>query len=180
MVVYGHLSHSYGIWNHQSIAVGNCWHACSLKRMVMSSTEFSYAAAASEKCFKGGQHEKCIPTVYTHTHIYIYMYVYNTCTLYITISIYIHTLFIFLPPLSLYIYDAVVYTQQPNTVKGIGQRQMWHGLNAAILATESHIHLLAITLGQAIAQPRSGSGRESWNALKTAVLRWCLGTQRCT
>ena len=179
MVVYGHLSHSYGIWNHQSIAVGNCWHACSLKRMVMSSTEFSYAAAASEKCFKGGQHEKCIPTVYTHTHIYICMCI--THVHYTSLYLYIYTLCSFFTlSLSIYIYDAVVYTQQPNTVKGIGQRQMWHGLNAAILATESHIHLLAITLGQAIAQPRSGSGRESWNALKTAVLRWCLGTQRCT
>ena len=179
MVVYGHLSHTYGIWNHQSIAVGNCWHACSLKRMVMSSTEFSYAAAASEKCFKGGQHEKCIPTVYTHTHIYICMCI--THVHYTSLYLYIYTLCSFFTlSLYIYIYDAVVYTQQPNTVKGIGQRQMWHGLNAAILATESHIHLLAITLGQAIAQPRSGSGRESWNALKTAVLRWCLGTQRCT
>lgn len=48
----------------------------SLKRMVMSSTEFSYAAAASEKCFNGGQHQKCIPTVYTHTHTHKYIIIY--------------------------------------------------------------------------------------------------------
>ena len=114
-----------------------------------------------------------------HIRIYIYICMCITHVHYTSLYLYIYTLCSFFT-LSLYIYDAVVYTQQPNTVKGIGQRQMWHGLNAAILATESHIHLLAITLGQAIAQPRSGSGRESWNALKTAVLRWCLGTQRCT
>lgn len=102
MVIYGHLSHSYGTvyeTTNQSLLV-TAGMPCSLKRMVMSSTEFSYAAAASEKCFKGGQHQKCIPTVYTHTHIYIY----NTCTLYITIHTHTHiyTLFIFFP-LSLYI-----------------------------------------------------------------------------
>jgi hypothetical protein len=181
MVIYGHLSHSYGTvyeTTNQSLLV-TAGMPCSLKRMVMSSTEFSYAAAASEKCFKGGQHQKCIPTVHTHTHIYI-THVHYT-SLYTHTYIYIHCSSFF-PSLSIYNYIYIWCSSIHPTAKywkGIGQRQMWHGLNA-ILATESHIHLLAITLGQAIAQPRSGSGRESWNALKTAVLRWCLGTKRCT
>ena len=52
------------------------------------------------------------------------------------------------------IYD-VVYTQQLQYMQR-PQKYKCHAMDfseTAILATESHIHLLAITLGQAIAQP---------------------------